>query len=181
MTRQVPLPGTGGRIRYGRTAAASTQDRPAFGPGTLPLGWKTIVDPASVLIHVSIPGEPHPKARPRHTLARYDHDNEVVVQGHTYNPKTNEVAEDNLRWVFLAARTNPRPTPGPVGVLIFFRTKGTQADADNLAKTVLDAMNGSILDDDQQVTELHVHLLRSCTDPGTDLLVWSTSRRTPGG
>lgn len=175
MTRQNPLPGLGGAVRFGRQAAASAQDRPAFEPGRLPLRFKTEVDPTRVLLHVSIPGEPRPKLRPRHSRAHISDRTGELIQGHTYNPRQNEEAEQALRWVFLAARKSPRPTPGPVGVLMLFRSASSKADADNLAKSVLDAMNGTVLVDDQQVEELHVHVLRQTARPGTDLLVWSRS------
>ncbi len=144
------------------------------------MGWQTRVDPASVLLHVSIPGEPQAKQRPRHTLARLS-DAGDLIQGHTYTPKQTRDAEDALRWVFLAARVNKRTTPGPVGILAFYRTRHSQGDADNFLKSSCDALNGTVIDDDQQVVEAHVHLLRGCTEAVTDLLVWSTGRRVPGG
>ncbi len=131
-------------------------------------------------MHVSIPGEPQAKQRPRHTMARLS-DSGTLIQPHVYTPKATRDAEDALRWVFLAARVNKRPTPGPVAVLAFFRTRRSQADVDNLLKECLDAMNGTVFVDDEQVVEAHVHLLRGCTEAGTDLLVWSTGRRVPGG
>jgi Holliday junction resolvase RusA-like endonuclease len=177
---QPALPGTGGGARFGRRAAASVADIPAATPSDFPLGFKTRVDPDRVLVHIKVPGEPRPKQRPRHTLAKLSDDGRLI-QGHTYTPTETERAEELLRWVFLAHRTASGPTPGPVGVALFFKTRHSTADADNLAKLVLDALNGTVIDDDQQVTELHAFCLRKCTDPETDVLVWRSGRRTPAG
>ena len=168
-------------IRYGRQAAVSSNTPPANRPGSLPLGWFTQVAPEDVLLHVDIAGEPQPKQRPQHTRAKINAETGVLQQGHTYTPTRTVEAERLLRLVFNSARKTREPCPHQVGVLLFFKTRHGTADADNLAKLVLDAMNGTVLTDDQQVTELHVHLLRHCTDPGTDVLVWMTGRRTPGG
>ena len=177
--RQDPLAGLGGRVRFGRAAASSITDRPAYTASSLPRAFQTRIDPATILLDVAVGGEPHPKQRPRHTMAKLD-DHGNLIQGHTYTPAATREAEEMLRWVFLAARVNKRLTPGPVGVLAFFRTGRSQADADNLLKTVLDALQATVIDNDQQVSECHVHLLRACTEPATELLVWSTARRVPG-
>lgn len=143
-----------------------------FAVGDLPLAWQTRVDPADILIHITILGEPHAKQRPRHSLARLD-DNGRIIQGHTYTPRATRDAETALRWGFVAQRRRPAPTPEPVGVLLWFRSRYGRFDVDNTVKTVLDAMNGTIIVDDQQVTEIHAHVSRRSPIASTTLLAWS--------
>lgn len=140
--------------------------------GDLPLAWQTTLDPADILIHVAVVGEPHAKQRPRHSLARLDQDGQIV-QGHTYTPRATRDAENTLRWVFAAHRRRANPTPGPVGVLVWFKSRYGRFDVDNAAKTVLDALNGTVLVDDQQVVELHAHVSRRSPTASTVLLVWA--------
>jgi Holliday junction resolvase RusA-like endonuclease len=145
------------------------------------IGWRTRVDPADILLDITIPGHPQVKQRPRHTRATLTKDG-AVIQPHEYTPPKTRQAEETLRWIYRAARVGEHAVQHPVGILVFFRTSGSRpGDTDNFLKLVLDAGNGVIWADDSQVTEHHVHHLRNCTVPGTDLLVWRTGRRAPGG
>ena len=167
--------------RYGRTAAATApRERLAWRGGTLPLAWQTRVDPADVICYADIDGEPIPKGRPRMTRARFNEVTGELRQGHVYTPAETRHAEENLGWVLKAARLRPEPVPHPCGILLFFRTRHGRCDVDNLTKMCLDAANNILWTDDQQVAEIHAHVLRHCTDPGTNLLVWTTNRRAPG-
>ena len=111
---------------------------------------------------IRIPGVPVPKARPR-----------VTRSGHTYTPGKTVQHE---RLISLVARTKTQPIEGPLGLrLTFFMpipvswskakkesaVKGdllptTKPDIDNLAKTVMDALNGIAYRDDNQVVRLEV-------------------------
>lgn len=187
--RQEPLAGTGGRIRYGRRAAVRS-DVAKVTTSNLPVeGWQT--RPGAILLNVAVPGEPIPKGRPQHTLAKLYGTGKAVngriiqgsgdlrlVAGHTYTPQRTEDAETVWRQIIQARRSIPEPTPEPVGVLAYFQTSGRRADADNLFKLVADAMNGTLLVDDQQIVEAHLHVLRHSSTPSTELLVYSTRRRT---
>ena len=186
VTRQDPLPGVGGGTRFGRRAAVGSKTPPAAVPGDLPLRFRTIVDPADVLLHISIAGEPRPKERPQFSARLFG--TGMVVEGkitsgnlrivrNVFTPRRTEETEEAYRWIFRNHRTRSTPTAGPVGVLALFRTTGSRADADNLFKLVGDAMNGTIVDDDQQITEIHAHILRRAVKPGTDLLAYQLHRR----
>lgn len=168
-------------VRYGRQAAVSPKDPPAFTqPSGLPYAWQTVVNPADIILDITVPGEPVPKGRPRMSRARISDNTGQLVQGHAYTPKETRDAETALRWIFTAARRIPAPTPHPVGVLCWYRSRHGRADADNCFKLTGDALNGTVLVDDQQIVEHHVHMLRHCTEPGMSLLVWTTNRRVPG-
>lgn len=173
--------------RSGTLGRKAPAGNPAFEKGRstdggwpLPLGFQTRIDPASVLIHVRVPGEPVPWQRDGQTQAKISETTGQLVQPHRFTSTRTRQAETDWRWIMLAARTLREPVPHPVGVLAFFRTRYGKGDSDNLVKLVLDSANGTIFADDQQVSEHHVHVLRRCTDPGTDLLIWMTDRRIPG-
>ena len=111
--------------------------------------------------------EPKPKERPRAT----------VVGGHAriYTPKTTEDYEKKIRSAWTKANGN-QPLTGPVIVRIHLgmpipksTTKAmkvkmlekkvvpvTKPDIDNLAKSILDAINGVAYKDDNQIATLLV-------------------------
>lgn len=115
------------------------------------------------MISFTIPGEPTGKARPR------------VAQGHAYTPQQTKNYEVRaaLCWQ-AAARQGGGVFTGPVAVTIKAYYKMPQStpkykraalalhppekkpDADNVAKIVLDALNGLAYADDKQVTRLLV-------------------------
>lgn len=127
-------------------------------------------------IHFTIPGKPQGKARPR-----------VRRDGHAYTPSQTALYEKIVRWYWWnsgAIKLN-----GAIRALILARypvpkrdSRKTQdakicgeipctikPDCDNIAKIVLDALNGLAYDDDSQVTELEVHKFYG--DIG-DVFVW---------
>lgn len=123
-------------------------------------------------LKIEIPIEPMGKARPR-VVTRYG-------QSIAYTPKKTKVAEKiialNARDAMLAQNFNRIPSGTPITALIDayygipksatkkFKEKcldgsimpTKKPDADNIAKLVLDALNGIAFDDDSQVTELIV-------------------------
>ena len=116
--------------------------------------------------HFTIPGKPQGKARPR-----------VRRDGHTYTPTQTAQYEEFVRFCWRCA--GAVKLDGAISALILARypvpkrdSKKTQnakicgeipctikPDCDNIAKIVLDALNGLAYDDDSQVTELEVHKL----------------------
>ena len=121
-------------------------------------------------IHFEVDGQPVGKARPR-----------ITRQGRAYTPAKTLEAEERIRekakWVM-----GPwEPIKGPVYAWLHFHMEVPKSwpkkkredalagriwpagkpDADNLAKTVLDACNGVIFQDDGQVAELTVHKVYS--------------------
>ena len=91
-------------------------------------------------------GRPIGKARPR-----------VLRNGNVYTPPATQQWEDYISLLARQKTMNEIPFPDEaVSVLLtFYCTKGA-ADIDNLAKAVLDALNGIVWTDDKQVTVLHV-------------------------
>lgn len=143
-----------------------------------------------------IQGEPVPKARPR-----------MMKTGHVYTPRATETAELVIRARWREAHGS-EPTTAPVKVCIIFTYRApkswpkwkrlqaegnrlpkiTKPDADNLVKTVLDALNGLAYKDDSQVYSV---IARKCytsrdEDAGTAILVeayeetWNTDHDTDG-
>lgn len=116
--------------------------------------------------HFTIPGKPQGKARPR-----------VRRDGHAYTPTQTAQYEEFVRFCWRCA--GAVKLDGAIRALILARcpvpkrdSKKTQdakivgeipctikPDCDNIAKIVLDALNGLAYDDDSQVTELEVHKL----------------------
>lgn len=134
-----------------------------YRPSTLPLGWRTRVDPESVLVHIFVPGTPVPKGRPQ-----FNH-----TTGTAYTPKRTRAATADLAMILRQANVWTDPVPGPVGALLWFRMPtDSGTDVDNLAKLVLDAGNRVIYRDDKQVDELHLHLTRRASENGSEILMW---------
>ena len=116
--------------------------------------------------HFTIHGKPQSKARPR-----------VRRDGHAYTPSQTTQYEELVRFCWRCA--GAVKLDGAISALILARypvpkrdSKKTQnakicgeipctikPDCDNIAKIVLDALNGLAYDDDSQVTELEVHKL----------------------
>lgn len=95
-------------------------------------------------VQFMVPGEPVAKGRPR------------VGRNGAYTPSRTLVAEEHVGWCFRAARGQRAPQDSLIRVDVEF-VVGTRrrVDIDNLAKTVLDALNGLAFGDDSQVVELH--------------------------
>lgn len=114
-------------------------------------------------IRIKIPIEPVPKGRPRVTMT-----NSGV---RTYTPERTMIAEEEVRAHLYKYRDKAFPEYVPVKLsLTFYRRKSKwkpknktqydkilpvrKPDIDNLAKMVLDAMNGLLFVDDAQITTL---------------------------
>jgi len=98
-----------------------------------------------VIHKITIPGRPVPKGRPR-----------LGVRGRTayvYTPPETKEYERLVGWV--AKSEGCRPVEGPVSVALSVYVKG-RLDADNIAKSILDGLNGVAYEDDDQVIELLV-------------------------
>ncbi len=98
------------------------------------------------LIHkITIPGRPVPKGRPR-----------LGVRGRTAYVYTPPETREYERLVGLVAKSaGCRPVEGPVSVELDIFTQ-RRMDVDNVAKSVLDGLNGVAYEDDNQVVELLV-------------------------
>lgn len=122
-----------------------------------------------------VEGEPVPKARPR-----------MGKGGNVFTPRTTTAAEKKIRaaWV---AEYGAEPEDGPVQIFLTFRyppltswpkwkkeaaektriSKATKPDIDNLAKTVMDALNGIAYTDDSRVAWLSAKKCYTTEPQGT--------------
>lgn len=98
----------------------------------------------TVIAEFVVEGEPVPKARAR------------VVGGHTYTPPRTVEAERAVMTAWFRAAITHRPAKADRYrvYLTFWRGTKRACDIDNLAKTVLDALNGLAWMDDSQVVSL---------------------------
>lgn len=104
-----------------------------------------------------VPGNPIAKGRPR-----------VMKGGWTFTPKRTLDHEAKIVSYALAAKA--RPMSGPLEVEIWFWMESRRrVDVDNLAKCVLDALNGILWDDDDQVVDLVLHKRYSKEGPHTHI------------
>lgn len=103
----------------------------------------------------TIPGNPVPKGRPRHTKS-----------GHTYTPKRTREYEDEVGNAWTGK--GPRPPQFPAGVRVFIqvRERVYASDLDNYVKIVLDGLNGIAWADDKQVEVIHATIERKHPSPG---------------
>ena len=109
-------------------------------------------------IKFTFPGDPVPAPRPR------------FGQGRTYMPAGYTDYKEGLAWAFKAEMKRRKPMRGPIVlVLEFHRKNRRRVDLDNLAKTVMDAGNGVVWEDDSQVFDKHTRKVLGCADPRVEV------------
>jgi len=96
-----------------------------------------------MLLNVAVPGRPYPLRRPR------------VVNRRAYDPPENVAAKNKIQW-YVRWRGVPYSGPVVIDITCSYTARTSTADVDNLAKTVLDALNRYALADDRQVQELRI-------------------------
>lgn len=97
------------------------------------------------MIKFVVPGRPVPKGRPR-----------LGVRGrkaYVYTPAKTKEYENLVGWV--AKCNGCKPIDGAVAVTLTVYTRG-KMDVDNIAKSILDGLNGVAYEDDDHVVELLV-------------------------
>ena len=123
-----------------------------------------------MIIYIS--GEPIGKGRPRFakrgsfvsaytpekTKAYEDHVKECFDDQHCYDKEVEELRDKPLRICITAYMGIPKSTSkGKAQDMRIGKTKPTKKpDVDNIAKIILDALNGIAYEDDKQVVELLV-------------------------
>lgn len=110
-----------------------------------------IIEVSQSSITLNIYCKPIPKARPRFS------------RGHVYTPSQTRVFENQLKYIFQKAFPH-EPWTNEVSIQCYFYYKGTKKtlnrmkttrpDLDNLIKSVKDAANGIIYNDDAQVASI---------------------------
>lgn len=130
-----------------------------------------------------IPGEPVAKGRPRMTRT-----------GHAYTPSKTRLYEEHIRDLWKKKTVAEPPTGLPLRVCVdaFFpipksmSKKNRKAldgaphtkkpDADNVAKAVLDALNGLAFDDDSRICDLTITKRYALDNPRVEVtLEWEDS------
>jgi len=107
---------------------------------------------------ITIGGDPVPAPRPR-----------VTMNG-TYMPDVYVAHKNALGWVFKAEVKTPMAGPLVV-TLEFHRKNRRRVDLDNLEKTVLDAGNGILWEDDSQIMEMHSRKFLGCDYPRVEVML----------
>lgn len=92
--------------------------------------------------------------------------------GHMYMPKETVDAEAEIAWRFRHEARGHRVDPtGRYGLMVDVAGANAAADVDNLAKTVMDGLQGTTYKNDRQVDELHVRRLPGAR-PNTGITVY---------
>jgi Holliday junction resolvase RusA-like endonuclease len=122
------------------------------------------VDVPAALYRLSISGEPQPKQRPR-----------VVADGkRTYTPKATVQAEQKLAWCFRQSYPGVEVDADHLWGIraVFFMKTRRRTDWDNLGKLCSDALIGVLYQDDSQVTEAHILVIRGASQPRTQIEIF---------
>jgi len=116
------------------------------------------------MINLNILIEPIPKARPR-----------VTRSGHTFTPKRTKDYQTQIGWEFKNSFPNHNPYDKLIKMSLIFTFKVPKSyskqktqdaleskftnnkDVDNLAKSVMDALNGLAYTDDKLIVSLTIH------------------------
>ncbi len=104
------------------------------------------------MIKATIPGRPFPCPRPR------------WGQGRTYKPGAYQdwlKGASTLLRNAAVEQNGGRLIHSPVRVVLMFYGAHGSSDIDNLVKSVLDASQGQVFDNDRQVVELEAHKIAS--------------------
>ncbi len=144
------------------------------------LAWPAPPADADIFVNVELDIAPLPKSRARTSPAEYETVNGVrrkVRNARTYTPEKTEDYETHLGWLLRRARVH-RNDVDDLGVRAIFYVKGRQRrDLDNLLKALLDAANGIVWRDDQQVVQIVSDLARNSDRPRIELVVYVVQHR----
>lgn len=135
----------------------------------------------SKCVRIVIPGQPVPKERPRATR-----------RGHIYTPKKTKDYEELVKQIYKAKYRNAifeKNVPLSMDIIAYFgipksdskakkkkKSNGEilptiKADADNICKIIMDALNGVAYMDDKQITDIHVLKRYSDNTPRVDVMI----------
>lgn len=118
-------------------------------------------------IKITIPGRPIPKGRPR-----------LGIRGrkaYVYTPPKTAEYEKLVGWV--AKSLGCKPVDGLVSVSLHVYCRG-KMDVDNVAKSILDGLNGVAYEDDDQVVELLVrkHRVKAAAEERVEIEIREASK-----
>lgn len=113
-----------------------------------------------VSFSLTVLGSPVPKGRPR------------VVKGHAYTPKRTRDYEKLVRDYAALEWHLQEPMDGRLAVTLrYYMASARRADLDNLCKSVLDALQGVVFANDDQVEVLHAERYIDRDNPRAEILV----------
>ena len=105
-------------------------------------------------------GNPIPKGRPR------------VTRFHTYTPTLSAEWEETVGWQ-CKDQWKRRPLLGPLGIdFTFHRSDRRGVDLDNLEKAMLDALEGTLYENDRQIIEASGRVGYDPEHPGVEVEIW---------
>lgn len=108
---------------------------------------KEVEEHEPVRYSITVLGKPVPKERPR------------MFNGRVVTPKKTLDYEKKVANATKEIISSPITTRGiSVTIVAYFKNK-VHGDADNIAKSILDGMNGVAWTDDRLISELHVYIL----------------------
>jgi crossover junction endodeoxyribonuclease RusA len=115
-----------------------------------------------LIVSAVIDGNPLPKERPR------------VVNGRAYTPKKTKDEEERIATLLKIASVVDIPVANDNIRLDadYFRGDRRRVDTENCAKLTMDAMNKVVVDDDSQITEIHLTMTRGDPNPRTEISVY---------
>lgn len=117
-------------------------------------------------IRITIPGRPIPKGRPRLGMSGR--------KAYVYTPPKTAEYEKLVGWV--AKCSGCKPVAGPVSVELDVYVR-SRMDLDNVAKSVLDGLNGVAYADDGQIVELRArkHKVKNRQDERVEIEIREVS------
>lgn len=132
-------------------------------------GWPEILTLDQIVIQLTVPGDPVSKARPRWSGGRF------------YTPRKTIAYENTVRWHFKKELKDREPDKASTfGVkAVFYRSTRHRIDIDNMLKSILDAANKLVWEDDKQVSEICARLELASPDPRVEIIIYSTKPNYP--
>ncbi|MBA7630002.1 hypothetical protein ES703_37510 [subsurface metagenome] len=130
------------------------------------LTWPRRISKSRIRVHLTIPGEPISKQRPRFSINK---------NGRVYTPRQTRESEEWIGWQIKNAYQGLMPDVDyAFGVrIMFYQSNQQRRDLDNMTKLILDACTRVVWEDDSQVTEIIAHVFRGDDKPRTELCIYS--------
>jgi len=106
-------------------------------------------------------GNPIPKGRPR-----------LGLRG-VYTRASTKEWEETVGWQ-CRDQWKRKPLLGPLGIeFIFYRENRRKVDLDNLEKSMLDALEGILYENDSQIKKKSGEIRHSKEHPGVEVEIWT--------
>ena len=135
-----------------------------------PMIWPYKVDEKTVVIRLTVDGQPVSKGRARFTKS-----------GNVYTPEKTKAHESMLKLLMLNKLEASKPdSKSRFGLrCLFYRSTRQRIDCDNLLKAVSDAANNLVWKDDAQVIEVIGRLFLADENPRTEIVIYKLEDTAP--